>query len=178
MHFFSLVLLSLLLLPLSEVNTPHVDTALKYKNVKEKTGHNDGPEVEMFLKSVNGHKGDSWCSAFVSYCMTVTHVKNPSFRTALAQGYITKQSIKANDVLIGKVKIKRGDLVIYKRGQTIFGHIGISTGDWSNRCGPTIEGNTSGNAGSQYDGEGVYEKVRYIQPASAFRIVYFTRVSY
>ena len=40
-----------------------------YVGVRERTNHNDGPEVERFLAHVGLKKGAPWCAAFVSYCL-------------------------------------------------------------------------------------------------------------
>ena len=40
-----------------------------YVGVRERTNHNDGPEVERFLAHVGLQKGAPWCAAFVSYCL-------------------------------------------------------------------------------------------------------------
>jgi len=154
----------------------HLDTANTYVGTVEATGHNDGVNVEKFLRSVGLEKGYSWCAAFVSYCLTVSHSTFP-IRSALAQKFITKQSIKANDVLIGKIKIPSGSLVIWKRGTGPLGHIGFIR-RWGTVSGETIEGNTSSNeVGSQFEGGGVFQKTRTIQPSNYFRICYFTLVN-
>ena len=45
------------------------------------------------------------------------------------------------------------------------------------RCGETVEGNTSsGRAGSQRDGDGVWARTRCVSPGSYFRIVGFVPV--
>ena len=39
-----------------------IEVATKYIGIKEATNHNDGPEVEMFQKAVDGKaQGESWC---------------------------------------------------------------------------------------------------------------------
>ncbi len=157
---------------------PALDTAMSYAGTTELTGHNDGPAVEKFLHSVGRRRGDSWCAAFVSYCLTAAKAKQPAVRSGLARSFIRKNSIKANDVLIGKVKIKPGTIVVWRKGQTISGHIGFVR-SWGEQCGKTVEGNTSSNErGSQDNGEGVYLKNRCIQPANYFRITNFTLVKY
>jgi hypothetical protein len=56
---------------------------------------------------------------------------------------------------------------------------GVQRAGWVGRCGYTVEGNTSaGSGGSQADGDGVWERLRCIQPGSYFRIVAFTPVRY
>ncbi len=169
-----------MLLLSSTVNSQkHLEIAERFVGVKEATGHNDGPEVETFLKSVGRKKGDSWCSAFVSYCLTVANVRDPKIRSGLARDFKrSKNLILANDVLRGIKKIPPGSIVGWEKGNTIFGHIGFVFTNWNKQFGTTIEGNTSsGLKGSQSDGDGVYIRSRSIQPANYFRIMWFVLVS-
>lgn len=153
----------------------YIDTALTYVHVRE-TGNNDGKEVRMFLKSVGLGKGYSWCAAFISYCLKVTASKFP-VRSAVARKFITKHSIKAQDVLLGKYTPKRGDLIIWQRGETPYGHIAGNVKTIARNLFQSIEGNTSSGAkGNQHDGNGVYIRLRSIQPSNYFRITHFTPV--
>lgn len=171
MQFFYLVLPLLLAWQCLGLSQAHLDTAKSYDYVVERTGRNDGKEVEMFLKSVGRTKGDAWCSAFVSYCLTVSGVLEPKTRSGLARDYATKTDkrlvIKATDVILKKYKVVKGDLVVWQKGETVFGHIGMTTEDWQGIQGKTIEGNVS-------------NRVRYmnrkIEPANYFRIKWFIKV--
>ena len=97
----------------------------------------------------------------------------------MAQAYITKQSISAAKVLRGEVTIPDGSIVIWKRGTTPSGHVGFTTLPWRGAEGYTIEANTSpGNNGSQYNGDGIFQRHRSIAPGAAFRITHFTIVKY
>ena len=143
---------------------PHLDTLLYYLNmgVKEATGHNDGYYVELFLKSVHGHKGDAWCAAFQSFCLSKNeeHGVLLATRSALAANFINKKSITAKSVLNGGVKIPPGTLGIMRHGSTIKGHI-FAVYIWDKVHGQTVEGN-SGNKVSFLE--------RIIQPRNYFRI--------
>jgi len=179
--FWVFVLLLLVLLPgLNQAqNTPllYLDTAFSYIGIKEATGHNDGVEVERFLKSVGRKKGDSGCAAFVSYCLTVTNHPFP-VRSGLARSFVTKKSILATKVLQGQKQVETGDLIIWQNGNTISGHIGFVILVKDKKY-ITIEGNTSsGQKGAQADGDGVYIKTRTIQPYNYFRVKWFTRINY
>jgi hypothetical protein len=44
--------------------------AVTQLGVHEKTNKNDGPEVEMYLKSVGLGKGNPWCMAFAYWCVS------------------------------------------------------------------------------------------------------------
>ena len=74
----------------------------------------------------------------------------------MAIGFKGKNSIPANDVLIGKTKVPPGTIIIWRKGETIYGHTGFVY-DWGKRYGTTIEANTSsGKTGSQADGDGIW----------------------
>ena len=160
-------------------NQAHVDTARFYIGVIE-TAPNDGPEIRRFIRSVGFNYPISWCSAYISYCLSAPDPEPifPNIRSALASRFITRQSIKASHVYLGIKTPPRGSLVIWRRGNTIYGHIGIVL-FWNGKCGVTLEGNTSsGQAGSQADGDGVWIRNRCIEPGSYFRIVSFTKIVY
>lgn len=193
MRYLSLVFVSLSLLLLStakadphpqsfpkgERSLEHLRIAEKFVGTKEATGKNDGAVVEMFLQSVHRKKGDSWCAAFVSYCLTKAEIKEPKIRSGFARDFKrSKNLILAADVLRGIKKIPKGSIVGWEKGNTIFGHIGFVFTDWNKQYGTTIEGNTSsGLKGSQSDGDGVYIRARSIQPANYFRIRWFVIVN-
>ncbi len=174
----------LLLLPLlstvsgQAASKEHLDIAQTFVGTKEATGRNDGAEVEMFLKSVGRKKGDSWCAAFVSYCLITANVKEPKIRSGLARDFKrSKGLIDAKFVLRGTKKIKAGSIVGWEKMNTVFGHIGFTLTKWNKQFGTTIEGNTSsGESGSQSNGDGVYIRSRSIQPANYFRIRWFVLV--
>ncbi len=182
-YSFWVFALSLLLLSayhnlaqLKTANYKYIDTAFSYVGTTELTGHNDGYNVEKFLKSVGRKKGDSWCAAYVSYCLTA--VKHPfKVRSGLARNFVTKQSILSSDVIKKIKKIEPGYLVIWQRGNTINGHVGFVV-DVGEKNITTIEGNTSsGEKGAQADGDGVYIRKRIIQPYNYFRIKWFTNIN-
>ena len=165
----------------------HLDTARSYIGTVEKTNHNDGPIVEKFLKSVGRKKGDSWCAAFVSYCLHAGRVSYPRIYSGLARAFKLKSSFKSKDILIGKYKILPGTIVVWEKGQTLFGHVGFVE-KWNKQSGITIEGNTSRDGAlvpmgcpvltseNQSNGDGVYRKRRSIQLGNYFRITCFTPV--
>lgn len=172
----------------------HLAVALAYEGVTEATGRNDGPQVEAFLRSVGLPAGNPYCAAFVSYVLDETeaelnmsgtpggHVDPPpqiwpQIRSGLAYDFITDRSIEARKVLRGAA-VPDGAIVIWRRGDTIYGHAGFVMA-WHGARGSTIEANTSpGSAGPQADGDGVWRRERMINPANYFRITHFTPVYY
>lgn len=168
-----------------DIRPEHLDTAFSYIGVRD-DGDNYGPEVERFLATSGLGGGYPWCAAFVAYVMEVTvrPVAFPTVRSALATDYITARSIKASRVLMGVDRPPEGAVVIWRRGNGIFGHAGL-VDRWEDDCGETVEGNTSAPAGSgnedveaERDGGGVWAKRRCIEPGNFFRIVSFTEVIY
>jgi CHAP domain len=162
---------------------PHIVMARGYLRVRETTGHNRSPDIDRWNRYVGAPLGSSYCSSFVSWNLGQARVKFPATRTAWARGFLLRgQSVSARDVLIGRYLPRSGDIVVWIRPQG--GHVGFVT-----RCArapagqspllSTIEANTSsGDKGSQANGDGVYERKRRIQPFAKFRILGFTPVRY
>jgi hypothetical protein len=156
-------------------------------------GVNRGAAVERFQRAVGIPPGSAWCAAFVGFVLDEAERQSerslvPAVRSGVATAYVGRESVRARDVLRGVARPPVGSLVIWRRGATWRGHVGFVLRDdnatvrgpaWYLRCGRTIEGNTSsGVGGSQADGDGVWERLRCIQPGSYFRIVAFTPVRY
>jgi hypothetical protein len=132
--------------------------------IHEIGGDNHGPWVKKFLAEVGLPEGYAWCDAFQSFEMaTVAGKKLPIESASVAQTYNTAAKL-------GWLVIKpaRGDLVCYDfDGDGQFDdHIGLVVRVVA--IGPvltleTVEGNTSsGNAGSQANGDGVFLRRRVI----------------
>jgi len=69
-----------------------------------------------------------------------------------------------------------GAVVVWRKENGPYGHAGFAVA-WDGASGETVEGNTSsGRAGSQRDGDGVWRRQRRITPGRYFRIVSFTPV--
>jgi hypothetical protein len=130
--------------------------------VRELTGHNDGIQVEKYLKSVNLGKGYAWCAAFCSWVYTQSNVKN--LRSAWAPAWFTdyhvifKRSDDKGPLSTGRNTPQKGDMVgIYNDHDRRIGHVGILI-EWGANYVTTIEGNT--NIYGSHEGDGVYKKKR------------------
>ena len=137
--------------------------------IREVGGNNHGPWVKKFLAAVGLPEGYAWCDAFQSFEMEgVAGHKLPIESASVGQTYATAKQL-------GWVVTKpaRGDLVCYDfDGDGAFDdHIGLVVNVIS--LGPmltleTVEGNTSsGAAGSQGDGDGVFLRRRVVSARSA-----------
>lgn len=164
------------------VRPVHLDTALAYVGTVERGGANRGARVERFLRSVGLGPGNPWCAAYVSYVLDAACVRAPLdgrrrvIRSGLASRFITARSVRASEALRGVRQVPPGAVVIWRRGNGPFGHAGFAV-SWNGASGETVEGNTSsGRAGSQRDGDGVWRRQRRITPGRYFRIVSFTPV--
>lgn len=160
-----------------DVRARVVATAAKYLYVRE--SNNRSLEVDRWNSAVRAPLGSPWCATFVSGILTEAEATWPRTRTAWARGFLDRRTSKtANAVLTGVYAPRGGDIVIWTRRTRTgtAGHIGFVE-TWRGRSGQTIEGNTSsGAAGSQWNGNGVYRRNRAVQPYSAFRIIGFTEV--
>ena len=158
---------------------PHIDTAYSYLNVRE-VRPNRSPQIDVFNRAVGNRLGSPYCGAFAGYCLLKGGAKHPKVLSGLARHYLTKATIRytAGDVLSGRMKVHKGDLVIWQRGNGIYGHVGFAYSDWEKDEGLTIEGNTLPMFKEMGKQEGVFVRLRKIEPYNHFRIVGFARVTY
>lgn len=136
--------------------------------IREMGGNNHGPWVKKFLAEVGLPEGYAWCDAFQSFEMdNAAGHKLPIESASVAQTYATGKQMGW-----AVTSPARGDLVCYDfDGDGQFDdHIGLVVKVVS--IGPmmtleTVEGNTSsGVAGSQGDGDGVFLRRRMVAAKS------------
>ncbi len=154
----------------------HIELARKYVGVKEK-GQNRGKEIDEFNKFVGNPLGSPYCAAFVCYILNKANVKDPKIKTGLASKLKNKKSISALKIMLGLEKVMNGDIIIWQKGDTKFGHAGFASEDWIKTAGMSIQANTFSKFESR-NGDGISEKIARIEPLNYFRIVGFTRVIY
>lgn len=138
-------------------------TYLSQVGVKEKSGKNDGVDVEMYLKAVGLGREYSWCAAFVRWCFDQCGVK-----TTINAWSPTAENTK-NIVFKGRQWQKEprsGDvLTLWSLKLGRINHTGFIHRLRDSKTVETVEGNTSGTSvvsGSVSDvnGDGVYRKIR------------------
>lgn len=124
--------------------------------IREKTGHNDGPQVEAYLKSVGLGKGYAWCAAFVHWCLVQAKIPN-RINGAAATAHNQSHILWMNRKLVAEPAPGDVFTLWYNRlnriGHTGFYHQRVNTSVYE-----SIEGNTN-EAGSR-EGDGVYKKYR------------------
>jgi len=125
--------------------------ANKYVGVREKTGNNDGYEVELFLASTNLNAGYPWCAAFITYIHKQCNLDIPE-SPAWSPSWFPKNK------LVNKYEANPGDVFgIYFSDKKRIAHVGLCE-KIDDVYMITIEGNTN-KAGSR-EGDGVYKKRR------------------
>lgn len=122
--------------------------------IREKTGRNDGPEVERYLKYAGLSKGQPWCAAFVSWCLGQNKIYKVTGGT-VALMEMGKTVYKTG----GKNKLPRKADVFFiwfaeKNRVAHTGFIDL----WNPNLAITVEGNT--NPEGSREGDGVYKKRR------------------
>ena len=144
-----------------DVRQAIVDTLQSYVGVKELTGNNDGPIIEMFLLSADRDPKDRepWCGALITYGFKVNGLPVPKY-PALSAAWFDEQHI------IPHTQAQKGDLggLYYDKLKRI-GHIVCYTALFVNPTPyvPTVEGNT--NAQGSREGNQVANRFR---PRSVF----------
>lgn len=148
------------------------------------TGINRGSVADKANRLVQAPLGSPYCASYVSLVLHESKAQNPFVRSASSRAFITNESISVAAVIYKRAKVNPGDLVIWTRGgeRSGLGHIGFVDSiayDGYNTRFTTIEANTSsGQAGSQWNGSGIYKRRRHFTPLAAFRVTHFTPVRY
>ena len=156
---------------------PHIEIA--YSNM----GIPPEDSIKVWLEFVGIYQDAPWCAAALSKWLYDAGVKNP-VRSALARDFLNRSPksnrISAGRVLAGVVTVPEGSLVLLRRGDTIFGHIGIATERWIGGRGIYISANTSSphSNGPEHTGGGIWEKGLSINPAAHIRITEFILIFY
>jgi hypothetical protein len=136
--------------------------------VREATGRNDGPQVEAYLRSVGLGKGNPWCMALHYWAFAQVSSKPPIRRSGLVRAVwndaVQRSRLEGARVWISSATLdwtRDGDLIVWGFLTSTSGHIERQISRHSAGWVVTVAGNTSsGVAGSQRDGDGVYLRRR------------------
>jgi hypothetical protein len=136
-------------------------TYLSQVGVGEKTGRNDGKEVEMYLRSVGLGRGNPWCAAYVNWCLVQNgvHTCNSGW---VPNWFPVERLVYRQGKVIQRFPAPGDCFGIYFSSKRRLAHIGF-VDQWKE--GPyamCVEGNTSSaNSGEKSrEGDGVYRKYR------------------
>lgn len=133
---------------------------LSQVGVQEKTGNNDGVEVEKYLSSVGLKKGNPYCNAGQYWCFSTATDTNPMVKSGLAISTFNKAK---KEGLRTSLNAEEHDLIVWNHKGTITGHIEriieVQQKGWVYTIGFNT---TSGTSGNQRDGGGVWKRRRNI----------------
>lgn len=136
---------------------------------------NRSPLIDTINRYVGNPLGAQYCGATVCYSLYLSG--KPIFKTGLARNLRNKDTFTAFDVIMGNREICKGDVLVWQKGETIFGHTEVADTNWTGVKGSSIGGNTSpGKKGSQSNGGGFWRKPQKIDPTSYFRIKWITPI--
>lgn len=148
-------LLLCLLIPSVDPETPReqfLGVTYSQVGVREATGHNDGIQVEAYLKACNLKKGPPYCAAFCYW--GTKQVKHQPQGKPSDYAYSPNWFPKAHLT----VSPKPGDMIgIWFQEKGRIAHMGIYVGQVGGFV-YTLEANT--NPGGSRDGDGVYLRKR------------------
>lgn len=140
------------------------------------TAHNQSPVIDHWNKRMGLPPGSNYCATFISFVLDSAQAQYPHVRSAVAQHFITNNSIPSSHVAGGR-EIPQGYIAVWKRGTSWMGHVEVVRKPWSGPSGHTIGANTTpGNQGDQSRGNGVYKRQRHIDPTAFLRLSHFTPV--
>lgn len=133
-----------------------VDTLVSYIGVKELTGNNDGPEVEMFIAStgLDAKGGYAWCAAFITYCYKANLLPVPKYPARAASWFPAEKVIQDKDAV-------EGDLFsLWYRNLGRIGHIGMYLEPYVNPTPYIVSGEGNTNAEGSREGNQAAKRLR------------------
>ena len=125
--------------------------------IREKTGHNDGAEVEQYLRYVRLKRGQPWCAAFVCWIFGQSGLKNPRIGSCAQLFEQGKVIYKSGREVSGTIPQQADVFFIWYPSKNRVAHTGYID-EWGQKWVSTVEGNT--NSEGNREGDGVYRKKR------------------
>ena len=155
--------------------------AKRWLRFTESGGDNKGQVVEMFQKWVDGKAhGEPWCMSFSQFCAgQVDRLTDEIFRQSLEHKSLLKKTEHCvtcwnqSDPKCHMDYPIKGSLMIWRKGSTSSGHVGIVVDVKDDQTVMTIEGNTGPSEAVTREGDGVYLKERDIKGTYSMRVLGF-----
>lgn len=182
------------LLIASDLHDAVLDSAENYLYVREKTGHNDAPEIDAWLAYLGLGPKQAYCAAFavsmykegaefvrISQPLPKLGRVSLLWKTCQKNPYRYK-TFSSKRVFLGVEELQKADLPVWSSGKVAGnsnwnGHTGLVVGQVDRDTFSTIEANTgAGNTGSQRDGNGVFKRTRNLDIGKKFMVEGFIRV--
>ena len=135
--------------------------------VTEKTGRNDGPRVEAYLRVTGLGKGYPYCAAGISWSYLQAAKSLNKTKSFIPFPITAGSQVVYNHVKSVGVQTKNipsdGDMLVWRKKSSYNGHIAMIDSIGEKGWVYTIEFNTSSsNRGNQRDGGGVHRKKRNV----------------
>ena len=125
--------------------------------VRELTNHNDGPQVEIYLKTCGLGKGYAWCAAFVKWCYIQCGIPTKSI-TAWAATCINWNHLVYSGGKFVSEPHAGDNITFWDYYNKRVCHTGLYHRRVNDIFFESVEGNT--NEGGSSEGDGVYRKKR------------------
>jgi hypothetical protein len=150
-----------------------VQIALSFVGTREE-GENGGSLVQAFQKAVDGKaSGEPWCLCFVQFCVAQAS-QETGVHSLVAR---TEHCLTAWNLTRPELRISRpepGCIVIWEHLEngkpTGRGHAGIVVAVPTDKTFETVEGNTTPGPGVEREGDGVYHRLRLLNPPGSMRV--------
>lgn len=137
-----------------DARTLFVQAASACVGIREKTGRNDGPMVELIQETIGGHSGEAWCMSLMQTCLAYAEVKTGAKSPIAASEHCMTVWNETPEYQRVKFTPLAGAIVIWRHGKGPSGHTGcvLSSDEHEFRA---VEGNTT--SGSTASGKVVRE---------------------
>lgn len=140
-----------------DARTLFTEAARVCVGIKELTGNNDGPMVELIQETIGEAEGEAWCMSFVQTCLAYAEIKTGEKSPIPASEHcLTVWNETHSDFIVKRTPLP-GAIAIWRHGTSQRGHTGVVLS-----CGEkeftAVEGNTSNSIFGTIirDGGGVY----------------------
>lgn len=131
--------------------------------IREKTGNNDGPMVELIQETIGGHSQEAWCMAFMQTCVAYAEFKTGIMSKLPASEHCLTVWANVPEEMKVQRFPKRGAIAIWQHGNTSNGHTGMFVEKFTGGF-VAIEGNTTSgtdpNGAIVREGGGTYRTKR------------------
>jgi hypothetical protein len=156
-----------------------VEAAKVCVGVREKTGKNDGPLVELFQETIGKANGEAWCMSFVQTLIAYVEVKLNVTSPVFASEHcltVWNKTPKSSRVVHYP---NPGAIAIWRHGSTTNGHTGVVV-KWGRESSfDAIEGNTTSGLNEKEEivreGGGVYATKRAKKTVGSMQLVGFLK---
>lgn len=147
--------------------------------IREKTGNNDGPMVELIQQTIGNAVNESWCMSFVQTCLAYAALKTNKLIPIFESEHCLTVWEKTPKEQKVKITPLPGAICIWRHGNTSNGHTGIVLGCDEDTM-HLVEGNTTGgsadpNGAVVREGGGCYYTVRSRYGTGGMRVVGFLK---